>query len=176
MRNAPDLLILVLLLSLVATSAHAGSPPPLPSGPPTQGGASGALLVVDTLEDIVADDGFTSLREAVLTPGARTIEVRVEGVLELRTPLWVGGDPAEREFAWGDNPYGHVTLLGPTHGRLEVTGAPLMIGNQVTDVLIRYLRFRGTDRDGDGNGASAAEQVRIGNARRVAGSFRSAGP
>ncbi len=174
MRHGLTLFVLALLLTLLATVAR-GATPPMGLEPPTEGGASGRILIVDTLIDVVADDGLTSLREAVMTAGPRTIEIRVEGVLELRSPLWIGGDPSESPFEWGENPYGNVTLQGPIHGRLEVTGAPLVIGNQVTDVVIRFLRFRGADLDGDDRGGSAADQVQIQRARRVAGSFRGAG-
>src|SRR4051812_40601685 len=96
-------------------------------GAETPGGRGGRRLAVTTL----ADAGAGSFRAAVETPGARTIEFRVAGLITLDSPLVI------RE------PF--VTIDGST-----APGNGVCIrGDEVTvrthDVIVRHMRFRPGD-------------------------------
>ena len=93
-------------------------------GTATAAGRGGATLVVTSL----ADDGPGTLREAVSTPGPRTIVFAVAGEIALRSHLEV------------HEPY--LTIAGhsaPGDG-VVVTGAGMVIFTH--DVLVQHLRIR----------------------------------
>ncbi len=150
-------LALVLSLALGASGTAQAAVPAFPGaegwGAETPGGRGGRTLVVDTLEDVVADDGTTSLREALLETGPRTIVFAVSGVSHLRSPLVLGETPSGQMFkAFGQNPHGFVTIAGQTApgGGIALSGYPFIIGNYVSDVVVRFLRFRNSIRDAEG--------------------------
>lgn len=136
------------LAGLFALGA-AQEPRPVPAfpgaqgwGSTTPGGRGGRILFVTSL----ADRGPGTLREAVETPGPRTILFRVGGVIRLEKPLSLSGE--ERS---------HVTIAGQSApgGGVALTGAELFISRGVHDVVIRHLRFRAC-----GEGPSVNTSVR----------------
>jgi hypothetical protein len=95
----------------------------------TPAGRGGRVIRVTTL----ADDGPGSLREALLTPGARVIVFEVGGTI-WSTRNWDIHDP-------------HVTIAGQTAPSPGITlaGGSLVIGTH--DVLVQHLRVRPGDRE-----------------------------
>lgn len=108
------------------------------------------LLIVDTLSDVIdANDGFTSLREALIlaneTEGADNIEIGIEGTLEVNEVFSVEGDVSIAGNgavldADGDNRIfeidGGVTLalddLTLTGGDAKKQGGAILGGDNVT--------------------------------------------
>jgi pectate lyase len=89
------------------------------------GGRAGALLRVTTL----ASDGAGSLRQALATPGPRTIVFEVAGVIDMEASEWRITEP-------------FLTIAGQTAPNPGVT---LIRGGLVIathDVVIRHLRIR----------------------------------
>ncbi|UYY77603.1 pectate lyase [Sphingomonas sp. R1] len=121
---------LTTLLLASAAPAHAQERP-VPAFPGAEGagalakgGRGGKVLFVTTLND----RGPGSLREAVETPGARTILFRVSGTIRLEKPLRI------RE--------GQVTIAGqsaPGDG-ITLRDHPLEVA--ADDVVVRYIRSR----------------------------------
>lgn len=99
------------------------------------------IIAVDTLDDVVARDGKTSLREAVKYPGPRIIIFRVGGIIFLDKPLEI------------IEPY--ITIAGQTAPGPGITLAHhgISITKGCHDVIIRYLRVRNFFVEGD-NGSS----------------------
>ena len=98
-------------------------------GATTPGGRGGRILTVTNLRD----NGPGSLRNAISTPGPRTIVFRVSGVIRLRSRIVI------RE------PF--VTVAGqtaPGQGVILVAaeGGGQMIHVNTHDVILRYLRIR----------------------------------
>lgn len=111
------------------------------AGAVTPGGRGGRVIEVTSLND----GGPGSLREAVDTPGARTIVFRVSGTIELEKPL------AIREpyitIAGQTAPGGGITLSGRRN-----TDGEMILLRDVHDVIIRYLRIRNSARGEPGQG------------------------
>ncbi len=94
-----------------------------------QGGRGGRVIKVTTL----ADSGQGSLREALLTPEPRTVIFDVAGTIELKSRIIVSGPQ-----------YSYLTIAGqnaPGDG-VQIKGHELILGDSVSHVIIRYMRFR----------------------------------
>jgi len=97
-------------------------------GTDTLGGRGGRIMRVTTL----ADDGPGSLREALLTPGARVIVFEVGGT------IWATQD-------WEiEHPF--VTIAGQTAPSPGITLAGATLRVLTHDVLVQHLRIRVGDR------------------------------
>ncbi|RKN44927.1 Ig-like domain-containing protein [Streptomyces hoynatensis] len=113
-----------------ARTEAAGDVPAFPGaqggGIHATGGRGGEVYEVTTL----ADSGPGSLREAV-SAGNRTVVFRVSGTIELEGGLDITGS--------------HLTIAGQT----APGGGICVVGNETEikadNVILRYLRFRGTD-------------------------------
>jgi len=152
---------LVAAFALVAATAFGAAPaqqrPQIPAfpgaqgwGSTTPGGRNGKIVLVTSL----ADHGPGTLREALETPGPRTILFRVCGVIRLERALSLGGSWNPEQ---GDNPFSFVTIAGQSApgGGITITGHDFVITNAVHDVVIRHLRFRAA-----GEGVGANREVR----------------
>jgi len=142
------LIALMLTVLALAGAAHGQDLPVFPGaegwGSTTPGGRGGQIIFVTSLDD----SGRGTLREAIQTPGPRTVLFRVSGLIELQSPLAIGGgwDPAE-----GDNPYSYLTIAGQSApgGGVCITGRTLILIGGVHDVVIRDLRIRSTRESAD---------------------------
>lgn len=94
------------------------------------GGRGGQVIHVTNLND----SGAGSFREAVNTTGTRTIVFDVSGEINLLTRIWVEGSA-----------YDNLTIAGQTapEGGITITGYGVNI--QVSNVIVRYIRFRNSD-------------------------------
>jgi pectate lyase len=122
-----------IVLACGALSVAAAEHPVFPGaegwGTTTPGGRNGKVLLVTSL----ADNGPGTLREALLSKGARTIVFRVSGIIRLEKPLWMCGPD-----------YSFVTVAGQSApgGGIAVTGNDFILSNGIHDVVFRHLRFR----------------------------------
>jgi pectate lyase len=125
---------IAIIWMLAPLSTHAA--PEIPAFPGAQGwgantpgGRGGKVLFVTSL----ADDGPGTLREALLTKGARTILFRTSGTIHLKKPLWVCGPE-----------YSYVTVAGQSApgGGIALTGNDFIVNNGAHDIVFRHLRFR----------------------------------
>jgi pectate lyase len=121
-------------LLLAAPLAH-GEPLAFPGaegfGRHAKGGRGGKVLFVTNLND----SGPGSLREAIDTPGPRTVIFRVSGVIELKKHIFI------RE------PY--LTIAGQTApGEGICVGKNMIMVFGAHDVIIRHLRVRSGDVSG----------------------------
>jgi len=104
----------------------------------SRGGRGGRTVIVDTLEDRVANDGRTSLREALETmSGARTIVFQVGGTFNTGSNdiLMNGADDS------------NVTLAcqtAPSPGVL-IKGSGIRMRNGAHDIIMRHCSIRNTD-------------------------------
>ena len=115
----------------------------------TTGGAGGQILRVTTL----ASSGSGSLKEALQTPGKRTIVFEVGGVIDLQGQSWKIKEP-------------HLSIAGQTAPDPGITLIKGEIEIETSDVIVQHLMFRpgefgrpkrsGGDHDGlnTTNGAS----------------------
>ena len=119
---------------------HPLFPPYLPKGAPafpgaegfgayTPGGRGGKVLYVDNLDD----SGPGSLRQAIETPGPRTVLFRVEGVIPLKSDLDI------RE------PF--LTIDGQKAPGAGITLRNRAMNVRTHDVVLRYFRIRVGDDD-----------------------------
>lgn len=139
MKSAHVLFLLVCLTAF--TPGYSFAIPAFPGavgvGANSAGGRGGTVIHVTNLND----SGIGSLREALATPGARTIVFDVSGNIDLTSILTV------------TEPY--LTIAGQTSpGGISVSGKQFNIATH--DVIIRHMRFRsgghrytGNDSDGD---------------------------
>lgn len=96
-----------------------------------KGGRGGKVLFVTNLKD----SGPGSLREAVMTPGPRTVIFRVSGLIELKKNIVI------RE--------GRLTIAGQSApGDGVCVGHNMVILRGANDVIIRHLRVRSGDVSG----------------------------
>ncbi len=129
-----------------SSSSFAADIPAFPGaegwGSTTPGGRGGQVLWVTNLND----DGPGSLRDAIETPGPRTILFAVSGVIHLKSTLTLG----DREDADRAEQLSFVTIAGQSApgGGITVADRMLTIGGGVHDVVIRHLRFRNSSSDG----------------------------
>jgi pectate lyase len=118
------------LIAIALLAALAGPVPADASfGGDTVGGDDGEAVVVTSL----SDSGPGTLREAV-GHGDRRITFRVAGAIVLESPLVIRGP--------------RVTIDGsstPGPG-ITITSQPVVV-QDASDVLVRHLRFRGSDDD-----------------------------
>lgn len=160
---------------LIACAASA-TPPAFPGaegfGAATPGGRGGAVYIVDTLADydpLSEPPIVGSLRYALEVPHIvdselphpRTVVFEVAGILQPRRPLRLQGIRGSQVTVAGHSaPGGGVTI---TDHPLQLRADPG--GNPVSDVVIRYLRFRNQREDlsvqnlGDGIDFKGAERV-----------------
>ncbi|MEO8010538.1 MAG: hypothetical protein ABI650_02720 [Dokdonella sp.] len=89
-----------------------------------RGGRGGRVLIVDRLDD----EGPGSLREAVETPGPRTVVFSVAGTIRLRRPLRIAHD--------------FITIAGQSAPGQGITLRDHSLIIAANDVVIRYLRSR----------------------------------
>lgn len=129
-------IVIALAFNSVALAAPA-FPGAVGVGADTVGGRGGKVIHVTNLND----GGAGSLREALATPGPRTIVFDVSGNISLTSLLYV------------KEPY--VTIAGQTSpGGISVSGKQFNVSTH--DVIIRHMRFRsggymytGDNSDGD---------------------------
>ncbi|MEV0797206.1 Ig-like domain-containing protein [Kribbella sp. NPDC050281] len=121
----------------VATARAAAADDQLPAFPGAEGagkwakgGRGGSVYEVTTL----ADSGPGSLREGV-SGSDRTIVFRVSGTIELKSQLLIAGN--------------NLTIAGQTApgGGICVSGYGTGIKGSAHDIVIRYVRFRLSDRN-----------------------------
>ncbi|TCC62191.1 hypothetical protein E0H73_15915 [Kribbella pittospori] len=121
----------------VATARTAAADDQLPAFPGAEGagkwakgGRGGSVYEVTTL----ADSGPGSLREGV-SGSDRTIVFRVSGTIELKSQLLIAGN--------------NLTIAGQTApgGGICVSGYGTGIKGSAHDIVIRYIRFRLSDRN-----------------------------
>ena len=130
MKRTSVVCIVVLLYCLGVCSSSWAQVPAFPgaegAGALSQGGRGGQVIAVTNLDD----SGPGSLREAVNTPGKRTIVFRQGGIITLKSPLEI------------NHPY--VTIAGQTApgGGIIIKGNYLSLHNSVHDVIVRYLTVR----------------------------------
>ena len=116
-------LFFILLLVTVNGYALPAFPTAEGFGSETVGGRGGVIIHVTNLNDA----GAGSFREAVTTPGARTVVFDVSGNIELQTQLQI------------TEPY--LTIAGQTSpGGICIAGEQVTVGAH--DVIIRHMRFR----------------------------------
>lgn len=98
-------------------------------GTETPGGRNGQVIFVTSL----ADKGAGTLREALLTKGARTILFRVSGIIRLEQPLRMSGP----DFSF-------ATIAGQSApgGGITITGSDFILNNGMHDIVFRHIRFR----------------------------------
>ena len=144
------IIVFLIFLQLCCTSFVVAAIPAFPGaagfgansiGGRGYGSVKSKIIAVDTLKDVVARDGKTSLREAVQFSGPRIIIFRVGGIIFLDKPLEI------------IEPY--ITIAGQTAPGPGITLAHhgMSITNGCHDVIIRYLRVRNFFAEGD-NGAA----------------------
>ncbi|WP_406052456.1 Ig-like domain-containing protein [Kribbella sp. NBC_00889] len=121
----------------VATARAAAADDQLPAFPGAEGagkwakgGRGGSVYEVTTL----ADSGPGSLREGV-SGSDRTIVFRVSGTIELKSQLLIAGN--------------NLTIAGQTApgGGICVSGYGTGVKGSAHDIVIRYVRFRLSDRN-----------------------------
>ncbi|MDZ4401889.1 hypothetical protein [Prosthecobacter sp.] len=129
---SPAISIFVILLGLVGLRSAAALPA-FPEaqgwGTETPGGRNGKVMFVTSL----ADKGAGTLREALLTKGARTILFRVGGIIRLEQPLRMSGPD-----------YSFATIAGQSApgGGIAITGSDFILNNGLHDIVFRHVRFR----------------------------------
>jgi pectate lyase len=98
-------------------------------GAATPGGRGGRIIEVTNLND----SGPGSFRAAVTATGPRIVIFRVGGTIELKSRVLISGN--ERSF---------LTIAGQTApgGGIQFKGGDVVIGPDINDVIVRYLRFR----------------------------------
>jgi|GEM_PF-1489756 len=143
--------VLGVLLAIAgpARPQHDASPGPPAEGfgASARGGPGGEVIWVTNLNS----DGPGSLREAVATPGPRTIKFTVAGTIELRRDSMTIGEPFGAEWeaktAAGQtpdpNPYSYVTVDGSSAPAPGITiGGCFFIRYGASHVILRHLRIR----------------------------------
>lgn len=98
-------------------------------GTDTPGGRRGKVIFVTSL----ADSGAGTLREALLTKGARTILFRVSGIIRLEHPLRMSGPGLSFATIAGQSAPG---------GGITITGSDFILNNGLHDMVFRHIRFR----------------------------------
>jgi len=106
------------------------------------GGRGGQVIYVTNLND----SGPGSLREALTTPEPRTVLFKVSGVIDLLSPIEVGGERGEGNGA----PFSNLTIAGQSApgGGIALSNYGIELQNGVEDVIIRHIRFRGAQENG----------------------------
>jgi len=134
MRGNGRLLGVIACFLLAASARPLGPPPAFPGaegfGAVTSGGRGGRVVLVRNLDD----SGPGSFREAVGTPGPRTVVFRVGGLITLRTPVVVA------------EPF--VTIAGQTAPGDGICLRGQTVEIRTHDVVVRHLRFRPGDLSG----------------------------
>src|SRR6188474_1117151 len=129
-------LLFCLFLSVHLPEIHFAQLPAFPGatgfGSNTPGGRGGIVIEVTN----VNDDGPGSFREALNTPGVRTIVFRTGGIIELQSDLQV------------TEPF--VTIAGQTAPGDGIALKNFALSVFTHDIIIRGMRFRpGDDPDGE---------------------------
>lgn len=129
-----------LVLTLALFAAQPAAPSARPSfpgaagfGAAARGGIPGRIVHVESLDDA----GPGTLREALSTPGPKTIVFDVGGTIELASPLQVPRPAADRTTLAGQTAPGGITVSG------NLWLAAYNGGQPVSDIVVRHLRFRG---------------------------------
>ena len=126
---------LALLLSVVCFAPRSFAIPVFPGavgfGTETSAGRGGAVFKVNTLSDsstVAADPNFTTLREALQAPGARTVIFEVSGTITLTEPILI------------NSPF--LTVAGQTAPSPGILVRGYSIDILTHDVLIQHLAVR----------------------------------
>ena len=129
----------------------------------TPGGRGGAVVIVDSLGNAVADDGVTTLREALAhMSGPRTIVFGVGGVVDI-------GDTKIKMQGEADSFVTVAFQSAPPPG-ITVKGPGINIQDGAHDIIFRHYRIRATDVPGLANAgrgltiASGAHNIMIDHA------------
>lgn len=116
-------------------------------GSTTPGGRGGRVLTVNNLSDYGPGEDPVpgSLRQALESPGPRTVVFTVNGIIRLKAPLVIGSleDPMLGESR------SFLTVAGQSApgGGITLADQPLIVTN-VHDVVLRHLRVRESPNDG----------------------------
>jgi len=106
------------------------------------GGRNGEIIFVTTLED---DGSQGSLRWALTQRYPRTVLFRVSGNIMLSGDVMVGvWPPLPKEPPYGGEDFSYLTVDGSSApgGGVCISGAGILLGGGVHDVIFRNLRFR----------------------------------
>ena len=172
----PHIYLATVAVGLLAAGTATAAPPSFPGaegfGATTAGGRGGAVYIVDTLADydpLSEPPIVGSLRYALeiphiadsQLPHPRTVVFEVAGIVQPRRPLRLQGKRGSQVTVAGQSaPGGGITITDhPLQLRADPNGDP------VTDVVIRFMRFRNQREDlglqnlGDGIDFNGAERV-----------------
>ena len=152
------------VVGILLGSAGATALPAFPGaqgwGADTPGGRGGRIVWVTNLQDA----GPGSLRDALSLPEPRTVLFEVAGIIHLKSPIFLGGEPNRDD---GDR-YSFLTVAGQSApgGGVVIADYNVTFDNGIHDVVLRHLRFRNSRRDletlrssGDGIDFKGAERV-----------------
>ncbi|WP_165764777.1 T9SS type A sorting domain-containing protein [Winogradskyella aurantia] len=131
-------LLIIIVFHNVINSQQLAFPTAYGAGANTTGGRGGAVIHVTNLND----SGAGSLREALLTPGTRTVIFDISGVIDLQSQIYISSSDSDRS---------NLTVNGfsAPNGGITIIGAAIRSGEGTENMIWRGIRFR--------NGYLAAE-------------------